>query len=356
MGVSAVNVTNSLEESTEEKMKKRTGARMSMKNFPDRKIKNTQFHDDSLLSMMKKREPALLSEKANSNTYDIEVGYDVFIPKESEFVNRKSEVRIYPKVALPHSKPLWDKVRRVRKKVDRPLLRLTTERLGQFTGVEDEEEELRWQGRWGYQWTWNKLDGSRDDEFKSWLIKPNLTGIQKVDCDYSGDNSSSMNVSIAQEKEYVIGKKLSDCKSTTSDILETSLIDTHETRKVSNERTDLKSKFSLDKIVTGVSWYDRKDVISENHEFSKSEIKQKVLTKIKSRLNEQMITNIRSCVIEDSKDGITPLSTPGSCRKEGGLPSMEDKVDADANGVSPASSKKILSVRAKLAAVHTVHL
>ena len=135
-----------------------------MKIIRDIENKSSRVHDDSLLSIIKKNTPAF-SEKAsmNTNTSDIEVDYDVFIPKESEFVNRKPEVRIYPKVALPHSKLLWVKVRRVRKKVDRPLLRLTIERYGQFTGVEDEEKELRWQGRWDYHWTGNKIYGSGDD-------------------------------------------------------------------------------------------------------------------------------------------------------------------------------------------------
>ena len=78
---------------------------------------------------------------------DIENSCDSFIPKESEFI-REPEVRIDPKVALPHSKPRWETVRRVRKKVDRPVLKMTMDRQGQFAGVE-EDEKLRWRGNWG---------------------------------------------------------------------------------------------------------------------------------------------------------------------------------------------------------------
>merc|ERR1719481_603451 len=117
--------------------------------------------------------------------------------------------------------------------------------------------------------------------------------------------------------EYVIEKKIPDFDSTTPDYLKASSIDTSETRKLINGLRDLKSMFSLDNIVTDVGWYDRKDVISQNHEFPKSHTKEKVLTKIKTRLNEEEITKIRSCVIKDRKDGVKSLSAPGGCRKKG---------------------------------------
>ena len=72
---------------------------------------------------------------------------DSFIPKEPE-LTREPEVRIDPKVALPHSKPRWETVRRVRKKVDRPVLKLTMDRQDQFAGVE-EDEKLRWREKLG---------------------------------------------------------------------------------------------------------------------------------------------------------------------------------------------------------------
>ena len=58
---------------------------------------------------------------------DIEISCDSFIPKEPEFT-REPEVRIDPNVALPHSKARWESVRRVRKKVNRPVLKMTMDR------------------------------------------------------------------------------------------------------------------------------------------------------------------------------------------------------------------------------------
>merc|ERR1719233_634074 len=62
---------------------------------------------------------------------DIEAEYEVFVPGSLEVRSRKPEVRMIPKIALPHSKPLWDRVARVRRKVDRPRTRVTAYQ-GQF--------------------------------------------------------------------------------------------------------------------------------------------------------------------------------------------------------------------------------
>jgi len=335
---SVYKLLNTWQECTEEELKIKkahveselTNVEMNPLGIQDNKIKISKQHDDSELSTVDKSIYSL-STKAAVIISDIGISCDSFIPKESEFI-RKPEVRIYPKVALPHSKLLWEPVRRVRKKVDRPVLRMTIERQGQFSGVEEEDENLRW----GRSWARNKMDGSKDDKFKSWLIKPHSEVVQKVVPKSSQKNVSSVHV-----------MKGSELKPSLYDYLKISYTNTSKTSKDIKDLTQLKSLFTIDKIV---SWLDKNHVLTvslDHHGFTKPEFKDEVLSKIKSRLNEEMITKVRS-IMEHSK----VLSLPGQSQRKGSLPSMENVVDEDSASV--ASSKKVITVRAKLAAVRTI--
>jgi len=334
-------LSNTWQECTEEELKIKkahveselTNVEMKPRGIQDNKIKISKHHDDSELSTIDESKYSL-STKAAVIISDIGISCDTFVPKESEII-RKPEVRIYPKVALPHSKLLWETVRRVRKKVDRPVLRMTIERQGQFSGVEEEDEKLRWRRSWAR----NKMNGANDDQFKNWLVKPHSAVVQNVVPKSSLKCVSSVHVI-----------KGSELKPSVYDYPKTLYTDTSKTSKDIKDLTELKSLFAIDNIV---SWLDRKHVYSKtvslDHDgFSKPELKDEVLSKIKSRLNEEMITKIRSLIMEHSK----VLSLPGRSQRKGSLPSMENVVDEDSASV--ASSKKVITVRAKLAAVRTI--
>merc|ERR1712025_1470509 len=145
--------------------------------------------------------------------------------------------------------------------------------------------------------------------------------------------------------------KGSELKPSVYDYPKTLYTDTSKTSEDIKDLTELKSLFAIDKIV---SWLDRKQhvysktVSLDHHGFTKPVFKDEVLSKIKSRLNEEMISKIRSLIMEHSK----VLSLPGRSQRKGSLPSMENVVDEDSASV--ASSKKVITVRAKLAAARAI--
>jgi len=78
------------------------------------------------------------------DTITIAVEDDDFDPTLVELNTTRPQMRVYPTNPLPHSQPLWPRVARVaRGWPDAPLAK----QLGQFTGIEEEDERLKWQGQ-----------------------------------------------------------------------------------------------------------------------------------------------------------------------------------------------------------------
>jgi len=78
------------------------------------------------------------------DTITIAVEDDDFDPTLVELNTTRPQMRVYPTNPLPHSQPLWPRVARVaRGWPDAPLAK----QLGQFMGIEEEDERLKWQGQ-----------------------------------------------------------------------------------------------------------------------------------------------------------------------------------------------------------------
>ena len=76
----------------------------------------------------------------------IEPEDECFNPEAVKLNTTRPEMRMYPVVPLPHAQPLWTRVRRVGRRGERAGARVTDWQ-GQFSGVEEEEEHLKWHGR-----------------------------------------------------------------------------------------------------------------------------------------------------------------------------------------------------------------
>jgi len=320
---------------------------------------------------------------------DIEAEYEVFVPGVLEVSSRKQEVRMIPKIALPHSKPLWDRVARVRRKVDRPPVRLIAGQ-GQFTGVEEEELAM-WRDSWTRQWTWNKMGSYvKDDEFKCWLLEPSKKNVQKlrsVDC---SQKSHGKEVSISREESCPVENSEGGVAKDTSKKLSlepqksSTPVDPPEMRNaIIKVLTDVKCTSSLDNLRTLASQHGRgeanshdvcqgfgrkttKTVLQDTSGVS-SERKDKVLTKIKSILNKEMMMKVKSSVTgEDAMDNFKLVQVPTSgiasstekvlgegLQSNGeGSRDQTEKLSRDGDDVSSmTANKRIESVRAKLATV-----
>eukprot|EP00092_Neocalanus_flemingeri_P107615 GFUD01138143.1.p1 GENE.GFUD01138143.1~~GFUD01138143.1.p1 ORF type:complete len:452 (+),score=159.71 GFUD01138143.1:50-1405(+) len=111
--------------------------------------------------------PRDVDEIDDADAQSIDDLCDNFNPEALKLNTTRPEIRVYPKVPLPHSQPNWDKVIRVGRRRERPMVRWTDWE-GQFTGVE-EEEERSWQvSGGGRNWIRQDRHFSSRDEFGRW--------------------------------------------------------------------------------------------------------------------------------------------------------------------------------------------
>jgi len=85
------------------------------------------------------REETVVGSTDYAADQDVDAKDDNFDPKALKLNNNRPDVKLYPKVPLPHSQPNWDKVVRVGRR-ERPLVRLADWK-GQFVGAEEEAKE-----------------------------------------------------------------------------------------------------------------------------------------------------------------------------------------------------------------------
>eukprot|EP00092_Neocalanus_flemingeri_P028800 GFUD01031265.1.p1 GENE.GFUD01031265.1~~GFUD01031265.1.p1 ORF type:complete len:504 (-),score=175.14 GFUD01031265.1:59-1570(-) len=111
--------------------------------------------------------PRDVDEIDDADAQSIDDLCDNFNPEALKLNTTRPEIRVYPKVPLPHSQPNWDKVVRVGRRRERPMVRWTDWE-GQFTGVEEEEERSWHVSGGGRNWIRQDRHFSSRDEFGRW--------------------------------------------------------------------------------------------------------------------------------------------------------------------------------------------
>merc|ERR1719318_2527081 len=223
---------------------------------------------------------------------DLDTEDEGFNPEALEMKQTKPEMMKYPKVALPHSQPVWDRVVRIGRGGESRAAGRLTDWHGQFTGVEEEEVgRFGWQGREGRQWTWNKMnENSRKDEFESWR-EEKVDGFCKVD---------------SQPHLVKSPVVFSPDQRSSPPSMETALPDV----------ANLKKMFPLNKLAAP------QESSPEPKNLHTSSSQDQVFTKIKPRVNNNQISRINSIISQSSSRGSKPLPVQASklCGKNtGGL-------------------------------------
>jgi len=291
------------------------------------------------------------------------IGKDDVVPEDDSFnpeavklnLNRP-EMRIYPKIPLPHSQPFWDRVARVGRRRERTGGRLTDWH-GQFTGVEEEEDRLKkMQERDGWRWNWNKtIENYRiDEEFRSWG-EVNVEGFCRLDSDPPLVKSSG--------KESATSE--SSLETSSSDQIQAS----NQGGGVNTALPDiaeLKKLFPLNKSAAPeVSPPDHQDTQQS------SPSTEQVFTKIKSRVNDQLVSRIKSilnqnlkidskpapsaeaskpCVVFTGTHGMTTKSQVTTSKVAVGedFKSRQEEQKLSRGSAPPPVTSKMITVRAKL--------
>merc|ERR1719318_1703453 len=271
--------------------------------------------------------PPESEEKCTKMQEDLDTEDEGFNPEALEMKHTKPEVMKYPKVALPHSQPVWDRGIRIGRGGEGRAAGRLTDWHGQFTGVEEEEGgRYGWQGREGRQWTWNKMnENSRKDEFESWR-EEKVDGFCKLDS----------HPHLVKSPEVCSPDKISSLPS-----METALPDV----------AHLKKMFPLNKLAAP---QESSPEPMNLHTSSQDQ----VFTKIKPRVTNNHISRINSIISQSSSRGPKPLPVQASklCDRSTGRPGItgqssefgheEQKLPRGSTHLP--TSTNIITVRAKL--------
>jgi len=199
---------------------------------------------------------------------------DYFDPELEELNTTRPVMRMFPKNPLPHSQPLWPRVVRVGNKFMRPQARLSNN-LGQFADVEEGENKFG-------QWKVNRMNSIKVAE------------------------NSTSRVNIKKEEELISppfevlhAEELPAFKPISTD-----------EDMASKDISDLKAFFSLEKISAFVNETHSGEVIKESSDseaITEIEEEEEVPTKIRFKIDEEMIKKVRSIVVQNTVDDSKPL-------------------------------------------------
>jgi len=212
---------------------------------------------------------------------------DTFNPELEELNATRPEMRIYPKIPLPHSHPLWDRVVRVGRR-DRLVQRLLNWE-GQFTGVEEEEEKMAWRS----QLNLNEVDGTnREDFLDIWKEYDMVDGSKNIGLSSPDDVKSrgcyEKELSGSSQERYSASHVHPDAAGV----------------KVDNEDlAHLKTFFSMDKIADSNDFTScSREMTNVKSDDESSESEEEVVTRIRSRVDPVMMERIKAIVVQNMKD------------------------------------------------------
>jgi len=272
---------------------------------------------------------------AEKDTITIAVEDDDFDPTLVELNTTRPQMRVYPKIPLPHSQPLWPRIARVaRGWPDFPLAK----QLGQFTGVEEEDE--RWQQQ---QWQGG-----------------NSQNLQRFGASVSSSTMTEVN-EISQSVEDIRAENLTVPHS-----------DDGGSRIDSRGLNKMKIAFSLDKIAASGDQSPccseiTPDSSGEGEDLLEREKDGEVFTKIRCRVDEKSINKIKALVTQNNKDNTKSfLKQNGSIPCQSGSRSVtvvqrifksevgyntgqQQEEENTLRTPGPESSANIVTVRARLA-------
>jgi len=272
---------------------------------------------------------------------------DYFDPELVELNTTRPEMRIYPKTPLPHSQPFWPRVVRVaRGWPDVPL----SKEFGQFTGVEEEDEDgrLMWQGEESETSYYNKDDDDDNNNTKDGGCFQGFTALDHLSPLFEVKDIP------AEDAAVLIGH---DGRSGIND--------------KEKELAQLKNLFSLDKIAAAFETqsFSETDISTDqsgdSDDIPEYEKDEEVFTKIKGRVDEEMIRKVKAMVVQNTQDNSKSFlnqktsrsSWSGSHSRSTTVPQSSFKSELDINIVkkdeegtlSQGSSATIVTIRAKLA-------
>jgi len=265
---------------------------------------------------------------------------DDFDPTLVELNTTRPQMRMYPTSPLPHSQPLWPRVARVyRGWPTAPL----TKQLGQFTGVEEEEDGLQWQCQ--------GVESQCSQELTSFDYPGSLTEVKQI--------SQSVEDTRAEDLAVLHG-------------------DDGGSRIDSKDLAKIKTLFSLDEIATSAGQFPCcSEIITDSsgggEDFMKRERDGEVFTKIKCRIGEKTINKVKALVTQNTKDNSKLFLKPDAsipCKSGARSVTVVQRIsksevsynigrqeeERNRRTPGPESSAKMVTVRARLASPAPFHL
>jgi len=219
---------------------------------------------------------------------------DDFDPELVELNTTRPEMRMYPKTPLPHSQPFWPRVVRVaRGWADVPLCK----QLGQFTGME-EDEKLMWQGE---EWEFSYYK----DEEEDYINNNNNNNTRDGGC-FKGYKALDHPCNLYEVKDELV-QSVEDTPAE-----DPAALIGHEEESAMNDKekdlAHLKRLFTLDKIAAASanksqsSSESSTDQSGDSDDTSGGEKDKDVFTKIKNRVDEEMINKVKAIVVQNTQD------------------------------------------------------